>query len=144
MNKYDIKKSVFDFKNAVGINNLSNDLSETEFRLISLVADAQDNNYDIKLTEISDKLNVTRSAITQVTNKLVEKKYIEKYTLESNKKEVYLRIGEKAIDQYNKVMVKISIFFERLFNEIGHEGIENIEKYIEVAKRIGIEMKKEG
>ena len=144
MNKYDIKKSLFDFKNALGINNFSNELSETEFRLISLVADAQDNNYDMKLTEISEKLNVTRSAITQVTNKLVEKKYIEKYTLETNKKEIYLKIGEKAIEQYNIVMGKIATFFERLFVEIGQEGIENIERYIEVAKKIGLEMKMEG
>ena len=144
MQKNEIKKSLFDFKNALGINNFSSELSETEFKLISLVAEAQENNYDLKLTEISEKLNVTRSAITQVTNKLVEKKYIEKYTLETNKKEIYLKIGEKAIEQYNIVMSKITTFFERLFVEIGQEGIENIERYIEVAKKIGLEMKMEG
>ena len=144
MQKNEIKKSLFDFKNALGINNFSSELSETEFKLISLVAEAQENNYDLKLSEISEKLNVTRSAITQVTNKLVEKKYIEKYTLETNRKEIYLKIGEKAIEQYNIVMSKITTFFERLFNEIGQEGIENIERYIEVAKRIGLEMKREG
>ena len=144
MQKNEIKKSLFDFKNALGINNFSSELSETEFKLISLVAEAQENNYDLKLTEISEKLNVTRSAITQVTNKLVEKKYIEKYTLETNKKEIYLKIGEKAIEQYNIVMGKIATFFERLFVEIGQEGIENIERYIEVAKKIGLEMKMEG
>ena len=143
MRKNEIKKSLFDFKNALGINNFSSELSETEFKLISLVAEAQENNYDIKLSEISEKLNVTRSAITQVTNKLVEKKYIEKYTLETNKKEIYLKIGEKAIEQYNIVMGKIATFFERLFVEIGQEGIENIERYIEVAKKIGLEMKGE-
>ena len=143
MRKNEIKKSLFDFKNALGINNFSSELSETEFKLISLVAEAQENNYDIKLSEISEKLNVTRSAITQVTNKLVEKKYIEKYTLETNKKEIYLKIGKKAIEQYNIVMSKITTFFERLFKEIGQEGIENIERYIEVAKKIGLEMKGE-
>ena len=144
MQKNEIKKSLFDFKNALGINNFSSELSETEFKLISLVAEAQENNYDLKLSEISEKLNVTRSAITQVANKLVEKKYIEKYTLETNRKEIYLKIGQKAIEQYNIVMSKITTFFERLFVEIGQEGIENIERYIEVAKKIGLEMKMEG
>ena len=97
MQKNEIKTALFDFRNALGINNFSKDLSETEFHLIALVAEAKDNNYNIKLTEISEKLNVTRSAITQVTNKLVEKQYIEKYTLPTNKKEVYLKIGQKAI-----------------------------------------------
>ena len=99
LQKNEIKTALFDFRNALGINNFSKDLSETEFHLIALVAEAQDNNYNIKLTEISEKLNVTRSAITQVTNKLVEKQYIEKYTLPTNKKEVYLKIGQKAIEQ---------------------------------------------
>ena len=144
MQKNEIRKSLFDFKNALGINNFSSELSETEFKLISLVAEAQENNHDIKLTEISEKLNVTRSAITQITNKLVEKKYIEKYTLETNKKEIYLKIGQKAIEQYNIVMGKITTFFERLFKEIGQEGIDNIERYIEIAKKIGFEMKMEG
>ena len=143
MQKNEIKTALFDFRNALGINNFSKDLSETEFHLIALVAEAQDNNYNIKLTEISEKLNVTRSAITQVTNKLVEKQYIEKYTLPTNKKEVYLKIGQKAIEQYDIVMSKISYFFEELFDEIGQEGIENIERYIGIAKKIVSKMKEE-
>lgn len=143
MQKNRIKSALFDFRNALGINNFSKDLSETEFRLISLVSEAQDSDYNIKLTEISEKLNVTRSAITQVTNKLVEKEYIEKYTLPSNKKEVYLRIGKKAIEQYDKVVAKITFFFEKLFEEIGQEGVDNIERYIDIAKKIGVQMKME-
>lgn len=143
MQKNRIRSALFDFRNALGINNFSKDLSETEFRLISLVSEAQDNDYNIKLTEISEKLNVTRSAITQVTNKLVEKEYIEKYTLPSNKKEVYLRIGKKAIEQYDKVVAKITFFFEKLFEEIGQEGVDNIERYIDIAKKIGMQMKME-
>ena len=143
MQKNRIKSALFDFRNALGINNFSKDLSETEFRLISLVSEAQDSDYNIKLTEISEKLNVTRSAITQVTNKLVEKEYIEKYTLPTNKKEVYLRIGKKAIEQYDKVVAKITFFFEKLFEEIGQEGVDNIERYIDIAKKIGMQMKME-
>ena len=143
MKKNEIKKALFDFKNALGINNFSKELSETEFNLIALVSEAQDENYNIKLTEISEKLNVTRSAITQVTNRLVEKQYIEKYTLPSNKKEVYLKIGQKAVEQYDIVMEKISYFFEELFDEIGQEGILNLERYISVAKKIGQKMKEE-
>ena len=71
------------------------------------------------------------------------KQYIEKYTLTTNKKEIYLKIGQKAIEQYDIVMSKISYFFEELFDEIGQEGIENIERYIGIAKKIGLKMKDE-
>ena len=67
----------------------------------------------------------------------------DNFVRQTNKKEIYLKIGKKAIEQYNIVMSKITTFFERLFKEIGQEGIENIERYIEVAKKIGLEMKGE-
>ena len=97
----------------------------------------------INLTTLSDKLGVTRSAITQIANKLEKKCYIEKYTLSSNKKEIYLKIGAKALEQYNIVMDKITEFFERLYLEIGKEGIEQLSYYFSVARRIGSEIKRE-
>ena len=60
------------------------------------------------------------------------------------KKEIYLKIGKKALEQYNLVMDKVVLFFERLFEEVGQEGMDNITKYIEIAKRIGKEMKEKG
>ena len=54
-----------------------------------------------------------------------------------------LRIGKKAIEQYDKVVAKITFFFEKLFEEIGQEGVDNIERYIDIAKKIGMQMKME-
>ena len=143
MQNVQIKQSILDIKKALGINYLSKDLSETEFKLITLVSDADDHNENINLIKISNELNITRSAVTQLANKLEGKGYIKKYTLSTNKKEIYLKVGSKAIAQYNIIMEKISVFFEKLYNEVGQEGIENIERYIEVCKKIGQEMKEE-
>ena len=143
MQRGKLRRALTDFKNALGISNFSKELSETEFKLISLVADAQEKNENINLTTISTELNVTRSAVTQIVNKLMSNDYLQKYTIESNKKEIYLRIGDKAIEQYNLVMSKIMYFFEKLFDEIGQEGIDNIERYIAIGKNIALELKKE-
>ena len=144
MQKVIIKNSLIDFKNALGINNFSNELTETEFKFISIVAEAEMKEQTINLTSISDELRVTRSAITQIANKLEKKEFIEKYTLPTNKKEIYLKTGKKATEQYNKIMEKISYFFEKLFKEIGQEGIDNIERYIAICKKIGYELKEMG
>jgi len=144
MEKEKIRNSLMEFKNALGICNFSKELSETEFNLISIVTEHQKNREHINLTTLSERLNVTRSAVTQLANKLENKGYIEKYSLLTNKKEIYLKIGKKAIEQYNMIMDKITMFFEKLFKKIGQEGIDNIEKYIAIAKEIGEEMKKEG
>ena len=144
MQNVQIKQSILDIKKALGINYLSKDLSETEFKLITLVSDADDHNENINLIKISNELNITRSAVTQLANKLEGKGYIKKYTLSTNKKEIYLTVGSKAIAQYNIIMEKISVFFEKLYNEVGQEGIEDVERYINLFKKIGKEMKEEG
>lgn len=144
MQNVQIKQSILDIKKALGINYLSKDLSETEFKLITLVSDADDHNENINLIKISNELNITRSAVTQLANKLEGKGYIKKYTLSTNKKEIYLKVGSKAIAQYNIIMEKISVFFEKLYNEVGQEGIEDVERYINLFKKIGKEMKEEG
>lgn len=138
-----IKQSLFEFKESLGLCHFSSELSETEFKLISLVTRAREKNENINLTTLSSELNVTRSAITQIAHKLEKKNYIEKYSLSTNKKEIYLRIGKKAIEQYEYIVSKVSEFFKRLYDEIGQEGIENLEKYLEIGKRISEEMKGE-
>ena len=143
MDRIGIKKSLFEFKNSLGIYHFSNDLSDTEFKLISLVTRAQEMKEDINLTTLSNELNITRSAVTQIANKLEKKEYVEKYTTSTNKKEVYLRIGKQAIEKYEHILSKVSEFFARLINEIGQEGIENLERYLTIGRRIGQEMKGE-
>ena len=143
MQNLQIKHSFMDFKKALGVNQFSKELSETEFKLIALVADAYDNNENINLITISNELNITRSAVTQLAKKLEEKGYVERYMLSTNKKEIYLKVGSKAISQYNNIMEKISCFFERLYSEVGQEGMDDIERYIQVFKKIGKEMKEE-
>ena len=43
------------------------------------------------VTKIAEQMQMTRGAISKMTKKLLAKGLIEKYTLETNKKEVYLR-----------------------------------------------------
>ena len=144
MEKLSIRETLMDFKNALGICHFSKELSETEFNLISIVTENQEVNKNINLSYLSNRLNITRSAVTQIVNKLEQKGYLEKYSLPTNKKEIFLKIGKKALEQYNLVMDKVVLFFERLFEEVGQEGMDNITKYIEIAKRIGKKMKEKG
>ena len=143
MKKHEIRAKFLEFKNSIGVTNFTSELSDTEFNLLSFVTEYQEKQEHINLTTLSEKLGVTRSAITQMVNKLEKKMYIEKYTLSTNKKEVYLKIGAKALEQYNIAMDKITIFFERLFLELGVEGMANLSRYFSIAKKISKELKRE-
>lgn len=60
---------------------------------------------EINAVELSKYMNVTRSAVTQMSNKLEDRGLIEKYSKPDNKKEKYLRLteaGNKTLAEYEK------------------------------------------
>lgn len=48
------------------------------------------------VTKVAEHMRMTRGAISKMTKKLLAKGLIEKYTLESNKKEIYFRLTEQG------------------------------------------------
>ncbi|MBI9109437.1 MAG: winged helix-turn-helix transcriptional regulator [Spirochaetales bacterium] len=57
----------------------------------------------LNASSLSQKLGITNGAVTQIADKLLRKKLIEKYKKENNKKEVYLRLtteGEIAFENH--------------------------------------------
>lgn len=57
------------------------------------------------VTKIAENMGMTRGAISKMTKKLLAKGLIEKYTLESNKKEVYFKLtdlGKMLFEEHAK------------------------------------------
>lgn len=54
------------------------------------------------VTKIAEHMQMTRGAISKMTKKLLAKGLIDKYTLESNKKEVYFRLTESGTELYKE------------------------------------------
>ncbi len=54
------------------------------------------------VTKIAENMQMTRGAISKMTKKLLAKGLIEKYTLESNKKEVYFQLTKSGMELYKE------------------------------------------
>lgn len=54
------------------------------------------------VTKIAENMQMTRGAISKMTKKLLAKGLIEKFSLESNKKEVYFRLTESGMELYKE------------------------------------------
>ncbi len=55
------------------------------------------------VTRVAEQMGMTRGAISKMTKKLLAKGLIEKYTLETNRKEVYFRLtgeGQMLFDEH--------------------------------------------
>lgn len=90
------------------------------------------------VTKVAEHMGMTRGAISKMTKKLLAKGLIEKYTLETNRKEVYFRLTEQGnllfeehdkrhkrwekrdmefLERYSKEDVETVYRFMREFNE---------------------------
>lgn len=58
--------------------------------------DAVEPGDGLNVSQLSEKLGVTHGAITQVADKLLKKRLIEKYKKEDNKKEVFMRLTSEG------------------------------------------------
>lgn len=81
-------------------------LYQAELHTLSAIC----NHELVNVTELAQIMGITKGAITQVVNKLIQKGLIEKFNMPGNKKEVYFRVTEsgenvnKAHYQYHKMM----------------------------------------
>lgn len=56
-----------------------------------------ENHPERNVSDLAAMMNVTKSAVTQLTSKLFEKGLIEKYTIGNNKKEKFFRLSEAGL-----------------------------------------------
>ncbi len=73
-------------------NQCLNEYSYSETHCIDFIGRLELPN----VTKIAEHMRMTRGAISKMTKKLLAKGMIEKYTLETNKKEIYFRLTEQG------------------------------------------------
>lgn len=79
------------------------------------------------VTKIAEHMQMTRGAISKMTKKLLAKGLIEKYTLESNKKEVYFRLTESGMELYKEHEKRHRLWEQRDSRFLERYSLEEIE-----------------
>ncbi|URZ08045.1 MarR family transcriptional regulator [Clostridium felsineum] len=104
-------------------------------------------NADSNVTKLAESFYMTRSAISKITRKLMEKGFIESYQKPDNKKEIYFRLTQKG-KEINKTHEKLhKEFRERdktVFEQITEEQFDSMLNFVEkYSKHLDEEIKKQ-
>ncbi|TRZ38017.1 MarR family transcriptional regulator [Niallia circulans] len=104
-------------------------------------------NADSNVTKLAESFFMTRSAISKITKKLLDKGLIESYQKPENKKEIYFRLTEEG-QAINKVHDDLhQAFRERdkaVFEQVTVEQFESILSFVEkYNKHLDAEIKKQ-
>lgn len=103
---------------------------------------------DSNVTKLAESLYMTRSAISKITKKLLERGYIESYQKPDNKKEIYFRLTEQGNAIYKIHEELHKEFRERdkaVFGEVTEEQFDSMLSFMEkYSGHLDAEIKKQG
>ena len=102
----------------------------SEVHTIEYIENAEDPN----VTKLADYFYVTRSAMSKITTKLINKKLIERYQKAENKKEIYFQLTEKGKSIYNmheNLHQKFQQRDKKIFDNMSDEQFKNIIMFTE-------------
>ena len=93
-------------------------------RVIDQIAILQKQNGNVRVSDISEVLDVTRPGITIVLSDLEAKGYISKYRNSSDNRVVYVALTEAGTDLYHVFIEEYHQHLSDILADIGDEGAE--------------------
>ena len=110
-------------------------LTKTEFRLLQEVVMEQEKGRDIISSELARRLGITRSAISQIVNKLERENIVKRAAAEFDRKIAYIRLSDYARSMFVKQCERANAVMEELERQFGKERLDRfIAEYDELCK----------
>lgn len=135
INKY-LNKLIETVKYMEGLNMLpaSVNITQTEFRLIREIALEREAGRNIISSELARRLNITRSAVSQLVNKLEKRGIVERASSPTDRKIFYVILTESALEVFQRQCDEANKLFEYVVEKFGKSNIDKlIELYEEFA-----------
>ncbi len=121
---YSICKKLDDIKifyHAVPFNN-------TEMQMIREIVLVKESGEHIIASSLAKKLGITRSAVSQIVNKLEKNNIIKRFPDPMDKKIAFIELSENAVSVYEETKRRVNVFLEQVVEKLGEEKVENFIK----------------
>ena len=125
---------------------LSNDkrhFSDTELRLLAEVLSAQYKGKRLISTQLAKLLGITRSAISQIVNKLEKEGVVRRVADDVDRKIAYIEITENTLATYEKDIQACLVFIGNVVEKYGEEKFNTMcELFNEFVDLVEVEKEK--
>lgn len=98
--------------------------NNTELRMIREILAAQCENKRLISTQIAKLLGITRSAISQIVNRMEERGILQRVPDETDKKIAYIQLSENIMDMYKEDLHAALQFVSNVIEEFGVEKFD--------------------
>lgn len=100
--------------------------NKTEIRLLSEVATAKAAGKPIISTQLASRLGITRSAVSQIVNRLEEQGVLRRVAADDDKKIAYVEIDENVTATYKNEIEKCHDVVEAVVKDYGEKKFEQL------------------
>lgn len=109
-------------------------LTQTEFRLIREIVMEREAGNQIISSELARRLNITRSAVSQIVTKLEKRGVLERMASSTDRKIFYVVLSESSLAVFKQQCDEANKLINRVVEEFGKEKTDKlIELYEEFA-----------
>lgn len=137
----DLVFSVIKKKENILISDKKTNFNETELRLIREIISAQKDGKRLISTQLAVRLGVTRSAVSQIVNRLVKEGVVERIPDDVNRKISYVELTEKTMEDYDKDLQVCGEFIHKAVQAFGEEKFDLLCSLLEEFSSVAEEQK---
>ena len=122
-------------------------LSKTEFRMLREIVIERERGNDIISSELARRLDVTRSAISQIVGKMEDRGIVERVDAPNDRKIAYVRLSEQATSLFKEQCCEANELIARVVAEYGEDKMNALfaayDEFYSVLARVRKEMQGE-
>lgn len=105
-------------------------------RYLETIIELEEKNQKVKVSDVSEVLNLPRPGVTRTINAMEEKGYLKKETAKHDGRVIYVTVtkeGKMIFEKYNKdYFQKLALCLNRVSNDEADCMIQTIEKFYEI------------
>ena len=101
-------------------------LTQTEFRLIREIVMEREAGNQIISSEIARRLNITRSAVSQLVTKLEKRGIVKRVASPTDRKIFYVVLSESSLAVFKQQCDEVNELINRVVEEFGQDKIDQL------------------
>lgn len=125
-------------QNNMSLNDKTARFNSTELRMLGEILVAKKEGRRLISTRLADLLGITRSAVSQMVNRLEKEGVVRRVAAENDRKIAYVEISDSAMEVYGEDLNNCLNFVGGLVEEFGVKNFEQmcalIEKFSAIAQ----------
>lgn len=102
-------------------------LSKTEFRILREIIEESEKGNSIISSELARRIGITRSAISQIVNKMEQRGIVKRVSAPNDKKIAYIQLSESTHGVYEEQCKEAGDMLKKI---VAVYGKENMDKFI--------------